>query len=138
MKQIFINLPVADVEKSMHFYAQLGFAKYPLFTFDDQKCMAWGEHILVMLQSKEFFNSGNKKPLEDTKNYLASSFTLPVESLEKLNEIVENGLIAGGIEQTPLHDEGFMQVRTIEDLDGHIWGIIYLDMDKFIEFKAGQ
>ena len=138
MKQIFINLPVADVEKSMNFYAQLGFTKYPLFTFDDQKCMAWGEYILVMLQSQEFVNSGNKKPLPDTKNYLTSSFTLPVESLERVNEIVEKGLQAGGIEQTPMLDEGFMQVRTIEDLDGHIWGIIYLDMDKFKEFTSGQ
>jgi len=59
MKQIFINLPVKDVEASMCFYAQLGFTVNPLFTFDDQKCMAWSDQIYLMLQSFEKFKSGN-------------------------------------------------------------------------------
>jgi predicted lactoylglutathione lyase len=136
MKQIFINLPVEDLEKSMNFYTQLGFTNYPLFTGENQKCMVWSEQIYVMLQSKEFFSSYIKKPLLDTKNNLAASFTLPVESLDRVNEIIESGLKAGGIEPMPMLDEGFMQVRSIEDLDGHTWGVIYLDMDKFREFKA--
>lgn len=129
-KQIFINLPVRNLDKSMVFYAQLGFTKYPLFTFDDQKCMAWGEQILVMLHSKEFFNLTATKEIVDTKVYLTPSFTLPVESVEKMNEIIENGLKGGGKEPNPMIDEGFMQVRTIEDLDGYSWGIIYLDLKK--------
>ena len=131
MKQIFINLPVKDVLASMEFYQQLGFTVNPLFTFDDQKCMVWSESIYVMLQSKFFFNSGKKKELLDTKKYLSSSFTLPVESLEKVNEIVENGLKLGGKEPTPMINEGFMQVRTIEDFDGHTWGILHLDVEAF-------
>jgi uncharacterized protein len=138
MKQIFINLPVADLEKSMRFYAQMGFSNYPLFTFDDQKCMAWGDQILVMLQSKKFFISGNNKVLLDTKNYIASTFTLPVESIDRVNEIVENSIKAGGIEQLPMIDEGYMKVRTIEDLDGHIWGVLYLNIDKFKEIHSGR
>ena len=138
MKQIFINLPVEDLEKSMNFYTQLGFTNYLLFTGDNQKCMAWGEKIYLMLQSKEFFSSGNKKPLAETKNNIAASFTLPVESLDRVNEIIESGLKAGGSEPMDMLDEGFMQVRSIEDLDGHIWGVIYLDMDKFKEIKSMQ
>ncbi len=61
-----------------------------------------------------------------------------MESLVKVNEIVENGLKAGGIEPTPMIDEGFMQVRNIEDLDGHNWGILYLDIDKFKEVTGRQ
>ena len=135
MKQIFINLPVDNLEKSKNFYTQLGFTINPLFTFDDQKCMVWGDQVFVMLQNKSFFNLGNKKTLADTKYQLSSSFTLPVESFEKVNEIIENGLKAGGIEHKPMIDEGFMQIRTIEDLDGHNWGIIHLDVDKFKEIK---
>lgn len=131
MKQIFINLPVKDLEASMAFYTQLGFTVNPLFTFDDQKCMVWSEQIFVMLQTLKMFESGNEKNLADPKKNTIATFTLPVESLDKVNEIVENGLKAGGIEPTPMIDEGFMQVRNIEDLDGHIWGIIYLDIDKF-------
>ena len=134
MKQIFINLPV-HLEKSMKLYTKLGFVNYPLFTFEDQKCMAWGGQILVMLQSKEFFNSEKFKSIGDTKKYLTPSFTLPVESISMMNEIVENQLAAALPEPNPMVDEGFMQVRTIEDLDGYNWGVIYLDMEKFKEMR---
>lgn len=137
MKQIFINLPVANVEASMNFYTQLGFTVNPLFTFDDQKCMVWSNEIYVMLQSTAMFKIGNTKNLPDSKKNTIATFTLPVESFEKLNEIIEKGIKAGGTAPTPLIDEGFMQVRNIEDLDGHTWGIIYLDVDKFKE-KTGR
>ncbi len=135
MKKIFINLPIEDLNKSMKFYAQLGFTNNALFSGENQKCMVWSEHIYVMLQSKEFFNSNNKKNLVDSKKNIASSFTLPVDSLDMLNDIIENGLNAGGTEPSPMIDEGFMQVRTIEDLDGHTWGIIFLDEIKYEKFK---
>lgn len=131
MKQIFINLPVKDVSASMNFYSQLGFAVNPLFTFDNQKCMTWGDQIYLMLQTYEMFKSGNKKDLPDAKKNAIATFTLPVESLAKVNEMIEKGIKAGGTESTPMIDEGFMQVRNIEDLDGYNWGIIYLDIDKF-------
>ena len=134
MKQIFINLPVQDIEKSMTFYTELGFTHYRLFTFDDQKCLAWGDEILVMLHSKEFLNP-EKRTIADPKKYLTPSFTLPVESLQKVNEIIERGLKAGGHEPNSMADEGFMQLRTIEDLDGYNWGIICLDLDKFKKLK---
>ena len=136
MKQIFINLPVADLKKSKEFYTKLGFTSYPLFTGNNQICMAWSEEILVMLQSKEFFNVGSAKQIADSKKVISASFTLPVENIEKLNGIVKNGLKAGGSEVRPMIDEGFMQIRTIEDLDGHLWGIIHLDIDKFKELKS--
>jgi len=131
MRQIFINLPVKNVEASMDFYTQLGFTVNPLFTFDDQKCMVWTDQIYVMLQTPEMSKTGEKKIIADPKKNRIATFTLPVESLEKVNEIMENGLKAGGKEPTELIDEGFMQIRNIEDLDGHNWGIIFLDIEKF-------
>jgi predicted lactoylglutathione lyase len=136
MKQIFINLPVKDAEASMNFYTQLGFTVNPLFTFTNQKCMVWSDQIYVMLQSEEMFKSGNQKSLPDPKKNTIATFTLPVESPNKVNEIIEKGLKAGGTEPIPAINEGFMQVRNIEDLDGHIWAIIYLDLDKFKEMKG--
>jgi predicted lactoylglutathione lyase len=138
MKQIFINLPVKDVEASMHFYTQLGFTVNPLFTFDEQKCMVWSDQIYLMLHTYKMFKSGNEKDLPDTKKFAIATFTLPVESLEKVNEIFENGLKAGGTESTKMLDEGFMQVRNMEDLDGHKWAIIYLDIDKFKQITGKQ
>ena len=130
MKQIFINLPVKNVEASMDFYIQLGFTVNPLFTFDDQKCMVWSDQIYVMLQTLDLFKSGNKKNIAEPKKNTIATFTLPVENLFRLNEIIENSLKAGGTEPTQTIDEGFMQIRNIEDLDGHNLGIIFLDIDK--------
>lgn len=131
MKQIFINLPVKNVDASMNFYSQIGFTINPLFTFDDQKCMVWTDQIYVMLQTLEMSKTGEKKNIADPKINRIATFTLPVESLDKVNEIMEKGLKAGGTEPTELIDEGFMQIRNIEDLDGHNWGIIFLDIEKF-------
>ncbi|MFM8832525.1 MAG: VOC family protein, partial [Cytophagales bacterium] len=136
MKQLFINLPVKDVEASMEFYEQLGFIINPLFTFDHQKCMVWGDQIYLMLQTYEMFESGCKKSIPDTQQNVIVTFTLTVESIESVNKIVENGLKAGGTEPTPMRDEGFMQVRNIEDIDGHNWGIAYLNIEKFREITG--
>ena len=76
MKQIFINLPVKDVSASMNFYSQLGFAVNPLFTFDNQKCMTWGDQIYLMLQTYEMFKSGNKKDLPDAKKNAIATFSI--------------------------------------------------------------
>ena len=131
MRQIFINLPVKDVDASMLFYTRLGFTVNSLFIFNDQKCMVWSDQIYVMLQTVDMFKSGNKKNLVDPKQNTIASFTLPVESLSQLNEIMENGLKAAGTELMPAIDEGFMHVRNMEDPDGHQWGILYLDIEKF-------
>lgn len=115
MQQIFINLPVADIEKSMHFYTQLGFTMNLIFTVYDQKCMVWSDHIYVMLQTIPFSNAYCNKPLLDAKNYSTASFTLPVESMDRVYEIIDYGVKAGGNEPVPLLDEGFMFLRSIED-----------------------
>lgn len=135
LKQIFINLPVSNPIASMEFYAQLGFANYRLFSDEHQKCMFWSDQIYVMLHSYKMFKSNNQKTLPDTKQNSTSTFTLPVKGVDELNAIVENGLKAGGKEILPLRDEGFMQIRGIEDLDGHRWDFICLDLNKFKELK---
>jgi predicted lactoylglutathione lyase len=136
MKQIFINLPVRDLLASVNFYTQLGFVPNPVFSFENQKCMAWSDQILVMLQSYEMFQTGNGKPILDPKEHTNCSFTLPVESVEQMNQMVDAALQTGGSEIGPMIDEGFMQVRTISDLDGHVWGVIFLDMIKFSALKG--
>lgn len=131
MKQVFINLAVRDVQKSMNFYTQLGFVNNPQFSDDQGKCMVWSDAIFVMLLGQEKFKSFTKKPLADTKNAIAGLFALSVESPAQINEMVDIGLKAGGIEPVPMTDYGFMQQRVIEDFDGHTWEIFFMDMTNF-------
>jgi predicted lactoylglutathione lyase len=129
-KQIFINLAVTDLQKSMAFYTALGLTNNPQFSDDSGKCMVWCENIFVMLLTREKFSNFATKPIADTKSNVAGLFSLSTESVEEVNSIVTNGLNAGGIEPSEMKDYGFMQQRTIEDFDGHTWEIFYMDMSK--------
>ncbi|HEY1166552.1 MAG TPA: VOC family protein [Chitinophaga sp.] len=130
MKQVFINLAVKDIDQSMQFYTQLGFSNNPQFSDDQSKCMVWSETIFVMIMTHEKFKTFTKKPIADTKGSIAGLFALSVDSLDQVNQIVENGVKAGGTEPMPMTDYGFMQLRKIEDYDGHTWEIFFMDMNK--------
>ncbi|MEA5080607.1 MAG: hypothetical protein VB024_03165 [Dysgonamonadaceae bacterium] len=108
-KQIFINLAVKDLQKSMDFYTALGFTNNPQFSDDAGKCMVWSENIFVMLLTHEKFSSFATKPLADTKSKLAGLFSLSVDSVDEVNNIMTKGLNAGGIEPSEFKDYGFMQ-----------------------------
>jgi len=129
--QVFINLAVKDLTKSMDFYTQLGFTNNPQFSDDTAKCMVWSEHIFVMIMTHEKFKTFAIKPIADTKNNIAGLFALSVESVDKVNDLVNKGLAAGGSEPMPFQDYGFMQKRNIEDFDGHTSEIFNRDMSKF-------
>ncbi len=130
-KQVFINLAVKDLQKSMDFYTSLGFLNNPEFSDDTAKCMVWSENIYVMLLTHEKFSTFTTKQIADTKSKIAGLFSLSLESIEEVNKLMTNGLIAGGIEPNEMRDYGFMQQRTIEDFDGHTWELFYMDMSKF-------
>jgi predicted lactoylglutathione lyase len=130
MKQVFINLAVKDIDRSMQFYSQLGFIINPQFSDDQAKCMVWSDAIFVMIMCHEKFKAFTKKPIADTKSSIAGLFALSVENVDKVNEVVERGLKAGGKEPMPMIDYGFMQLRKIEDLDGHTWEIFFMDASK--------
>jgi uncharacterized protein len=129
-KQIFINLAVKDLQKSMDFYTALGFTNNPQFSDDEGKCMVWSENIYLMLLTHAKFATFATKPIADTKSKVAGLFSLSFESVDEVNDVMENGLKAGGIEPAEMKDYGFMQQRTIEDFDGHTWEIFHMDMSK--------
>ena len=130
-KQIFINIAVKDLQKSMDFYTALGFTNNPQFSDEAGKCMVWSENIFVMLLTHEKFSLFTTKPIADTKTKLAGLFSLSMDNIEAVNKMVTDGLKAGGIEPSEMKDYGFMQQRTIEDFDGHTWEIFYMDLSKF-------
>ena len=131
VKQVFINLAVADLQKSMDFYTALGFSNNPQFSDDTAKCMVWSENIFVMLLNHEKFSTFTTKQIADTKSKIAGLLSLSLESIDEVNNMMSNGLKAGGIEPNEMRDYGFMQQRTIEDFDGHTWEVFYMDMSKF-------
>jgi len=122
----------------MDFYAALGFTNNPQFSDESGKCMEWSESIFVMLLTHEKFSIFASKPIADTKSTLAGLFSLSMGNLDEVNNMMANGLQAGGIEPSEMKDYGFMQQRTIEDFDGHTWEIFYMDISKFPTEKPAE
>ncbi|RVU24122.1 glyoxalase/bleomycin resistance/extradiol dioxygenase family protein [Sandaracinomonas limnophila] len=132
-KQLFLNLPVKDLQKSADLYTALGFQMNPQFSDETAKCMIWSEHIYVMLLTHEKFKQFTSKPIADTKSQLAGLFSLSLDSIQKVDTMMQMGLNAGGTEPNEPRNYGFMYQRTLEDFDGHTWELFFMDMSKFSE-----
>ena len=130
-KQIFINLPVSDLKKSMDFYTQIGFSNNPQFTDETSACMVLSEEIFVMLLTHEKFKLFTKKKIANTKKTASVINSMAVESNDAVNEFATKALNAGGTESNEAKDLGFMLQRSLEDLDGHNWEVFYMDLRKF-------
>jgi predicted lactoylglutathione lyase len=125
-KQIIINLPVQDLDKSKAFFASLG------FTFDPQMS---GEHaamliiaqdtIHVMLTTEAFFQSLIDKPLMRARQANELVLCLTCESREELDSLIARASAAGARIPHPPEDHGFMYDQGFEDLDGHLWNLVW-------------
>lgn len=130
-KKIFINLPVADLQKAMTFYTAIGFTNNPQFTDETAACMVLTEEIYVMLLSHPKFKEFTKKEIGNAFTTSAVINSLSVDSVEEVNTIAEQAINAGGKETNEPKDYGFMQQRSFQDLDGHLWEVLYMDVTKF-------
>ena len=126
-KQIFVNLPVKDLNKTVEFFTKLGFRFNPQFTDDNATCMIVSDNIFVMLLVEKFFKTFTKKEICDAKKSTEVLIALSAESREKVDEMINIALEAGGIEPRAPQDHGWMYGRSFEDINGHQWEIIYMD-----------
>lgn len=130
-KQVFINLPVTDLKKSMAFYEAIGFTNNPQFTDETAACMVWSDAIFVMLLTHDKLKQFISKAIIDAKQTVGVINALSLESNDEVNSFLEKAVKAGGREYAEPKDYGFMQQRCVEDLDGHNWEVLYMDMSKF-------
>ncbi len=129
MTQIFLNLPVKDLNKSIEFFTKLGYTFNSQFTNESATCMIVSETIYVMLLVETFFQSFTTKKIADTKTSVEAIIALSADSKEKVNEFVDKAVAAGANIPKDPQDHGFMFTRTFEDLDGHIWEIFWMNPD---------
>jgi uncharacterized protein len=130
-KKIFINLPVADLQKAMTFYTAIGFTNNPQFTDETAACMVLTEEIYVMLLSHPKFKEFTKKEIGNAFTTASVINSISVDSVEEVNLMSNQALNAGGKETNEPKDYGFMQQRSFQDLDGHLWEVLYMDTTKF-------
>ncbi len=125
--QIFINLCVADLSKTMEFFKALGFSFNTQFTNEDAACLQISDSIFAMLIIPSRFKDFTKKEIVDAKKSTEVLLALSFESKDKVNEMAEKALAAGATIARDPEDHGFMFARAIQDLDGHIWEFFWMD-----------
>src|SRR3954449_3742176 len=126
-RMLFVNLPVADLERSKAFFAKLGFSYDPAFTDASAACMLVGEQAFVMLLGRETFAQYATLPIADPRTHTLALYCFSVSSRDEVDAVSAAALAAGGSEADGGEDHGFMYSRSFFDLDGHGWQVMWMD-----------
>ena len=127
-RMIFVNLPVRDLKASTAFYTALGAALNPQFSGEKSSCMVFSDAIFVMLLTHEHYRQFTQRPIGDARRESQALIALSVESRDAVNATLEKSAAAGGrADPNPAQDHGFMFGRSVEDPDGNVWEIMWMD-----------
>lgn len=124
---IFVNLPVRDVKRSRAFFAQLGYTFNEQFSNENTLCMVISDTIFAMLLEHDRFQEFTPKAIADASRTTEVLLALSCPSKDEVTRLADVALAAGGTEARPPQDHGFMYARSINDLDGHIWELFWMD-----------
>jgi len=126
IKQIFVSLPVADVQRSLAFFQALGFSYNPQFSDDTAACIIVSDTISVMLSTHAKFREFTPKAVCDTSKAVEVLLSLSCESRELVDSLVAKAVAAGGSTYDKPEDFGFMYTHSFVDPDGHGWGLLHM------------
>lgn len=126
-RKIFVNLPVRDLDRSIGFFKQLGFEFNPQFTDETATCMVIADDISVMLLTEPKFKTFTPKAICNAGKATEVLVCLSCDSRGEVDELVKKAVAAGGRTYNEPQDHGFMYGHGFEDLDGHIWELMYMD-----------
>ena len=125
-KQIFLNVPVADLPRSKAFFKALGYSFNAQFTDDTAACVVISETITVMLLTHDKFRQFTPKAICDTSKAVEILISLSCESRQEVDDLVAKAIAAGGTTYDKSEDFGFMYTHSFVDPDGHGWGLLHL------------
>ncbi|MFF1452263.1 VOC family protein [Streptomyces sp. NPDC058274] len=126
-QMIFVNLPVTDVDTSKKFFTELGYSINPQFSTDDCACVVISDTIVAMMLSKQRYSDFTKKTITDATKTSEVLLCLSAESREKVDELVDKAIAAGGSATGGTQDQDFMYGRSFDDPDGHSWEVMWMD-----------
>lgn len=125
--QIFVNLPVKDLQKTTAFFTKLGYAFNTQFTDENATTMIIADNIFVMFLVEPFFKQMSQKEIPDMEKYSHAGIVLAAESREEVDKVVDLAVEAGGIARDDVQDHGFMYGHSFADPDGHLWEVMWMD-----------
>jgi predicted lactoylglutathione lyase len=125
--QIFMNLPVRDLDRSVQFFTALGFTFNQDYTDENATCMVINDDAYVMLLVEKFFQTFTSKEIVDATSATEAIMAFSVDSRDAVDQMVSKALDAGGTESQPVQDYGFMYSHSFQDPDGHLWEVMWMD-----------
>lgn len=135
-QMVFINLPVADLDRAVAFYDALGYTTNPEFTDETAACMVVSDTVYVMLLTHAKFQEFTDKAIADPGTIEVIN-SLSAASKDEVHRIVDAAVMNGGDEDRPEIDLGVMYQRSFTDPDGHRWEYVWMDQQA-IGGAAGQ
>lgn len=128
MTMMLVNLPVTDLERAKAFYAAIGFTINPAFTDHNAACFFVEEdHSAIMILTREFFQTMSDLPIGDPKVSPSVATAVYFDTRDAVDTAVAAGLAAGGTEPHDAADYGFMYQRQLNDPDGNILELGFMD-----------
>jgi predicted lactoylglutathione lyase len=128
-RSIFVNLAVADLDRSVRFFTDLGFTFDPRFTDASATCMNVSDTAFVMLLVRDRFKDFTTKQIVDSTTHTEAILALSADSRAAVDELVDKALAVGGSTANDPLDFGFMYSRSFQDPDGHLWEVLYMDLE---------
>ena len=126
-QMIFVNLPVNDLDASKKFFTELGYSLNPQFSDENAASVVISDTIVAMLLTRPFYATFTTKEIADATKTSQVMLCLSAESREKVDELVEKAVAAGGTASDKVQEMDFMYGRAFDDLDGHTWEVVWMD-----------
>ncbi|SFJ70805.1 hypothetical protein SAMN05216304_11260 [Bosea sp. OK403] len=127
-RMIFVNLPVRDLPAATRFYLAIGGTLNPQFSNDQASSVMFSDAIGVMLLTHEHYRQFTARPIGDPRRESQMLIALTADSRDAVDATIEKGVAAGGrADPNPAQDLGFMFNRHIEDPDGNVWEVLWMD-----------
>lgn len=127
IRDIFINIAVTDLGKSMEFFQTLGFEFNMQFSNENGVCLILGNNIYVMLLTAPFFQQFTNREICNPRTHTEMLLCIPADNREWVDSLVNAAIVAGGKDLSRPQEYDFMYSRSFEDLDGHIWEVVWMN-----------
>jgi uncharacterized protein len=137
-RKLFVNIAVTDLQASIAFFTKLGFTFDPNFTDEHATLMQVNDDTAIMLLDHQRFSDFTKKPIVDSGGHTEAILSISADSREEVDDLVAAAISAGGSPSNEKQDHGFMYGGSFQDLDGHLWEVVYMDEAAFAEMSGQQ
>jgi predicted lactoylglutathione lyase len=135
--RIAVNLPVESIDRSIEFFTRLGFSIDPMLTNDTTAHLLISDEISTMLVTHEMFRAITGRDIASAQMTAEVVIQLQLDSRQRVDELVNAAVEAGGRADHPVNDQDFLYGRSFVDLDGHMWDAFHVDLSAAAQTAEG-